>query len=129
MELDSTANSGMMQAAIPTTPFQQYTFSFAYSPRPGVPSTSNGVDVYFNGVLLVALAQTGVGNPDTVWTPFSFTVTPIGPTASVEFRAAGLSNSLGGYIDDVQLNAVPEPMTVSLLGLGLCGIVARRFRA
>ena len=26
-------------------------------------------------------------------------------------------------------DAAPEPMTLSRLGLGLCGVVARRFRA
>jgi hypothetical protein len=129
VELDSTGNSGMIQASVATVPLQPYTFSFAYSPRPGVAASSNGVDVYFNGALLIALAQSGIGLQNTLWTPFSFVVTPTGATSSVEFRASGTSNSLGGYIDDVRLTAVPEPMTMSLLALGLCGAVARRFRA
>ena len=46
-----------------------------------------------------------------------------------EFAATGTSNSIGGYIDDVRLTAAAEPLTLSLLAIGLCGVAARRFRA
>lgn len=128
VELDSTANSGIQQLA-PTTALQPYTFSFAYSPRPGVSAESNGVNVFFNGVLVIALATNGIGLQDTAWTVFNFTVVPTGGTSSVVFAATGTSNSLGGYIDDVRLTAAPEPLTLSLLAIGLCGVAARRFRA
>ena len=128
VELDSFANSAMQQLA-PTTPLQPYTFSFAYSPRPGVGAGSNGIDVFFNGSLVTALAPSGIGLPNTAWTVYSFTVVPTSATSSVVFAATGVSDSLGGYIDDVRLVAAPEPMTLSLLAIGVAGVAVRRFRA
>jgi hypothetical protein len=128
VELDSFANSSMQQLA-PTTALQPYTLSFAYSPRPGVAAASNGIDVFFNGGLVTALATSGIGLQDTAWTVYSFTVVPTLGTSSVVFTATGVSDQLGGYIDDVRLTQAPEPVTLSLLAIGLCGVAARRFRS
>ena len=128
VELDSFDNSSMQQL-VPTTALQPYTLSFAYSPRPGVAAASNGISVFFNGGLVTALATSGIGLPDTAWTVYSFTVVPTTATSSLVFSATGVSDQLGGYIDDVRLVAAPEPVTLSLLALGLAGVAARRFRA
>jgi hypothetical protein len=128
VELDSFGNSSMEQLA-PTIALQPYILSFAYSPRPGVPVGSNGIAVFFNGGLVIPLAMSGVGLGDTAWTVWSFNVIPTTGTSSIVFAATGASDSLGGYIDDVRLTAVPEPVTLSLLAIGLCGVAVRRFRA
>src|SRR3954471_12240933 len=44
VELDSSANSGMYQD-IATVAGQHYLLSFAYSPRPGIAESSNGLDI------------------------------------------------------------------------------------
>jgi PEP-CTERM motif len=128
VELDSFANSGMIQSGLATTAGHAYLLSFAYSPRPGVPATSNGIEVYFNGVLLDTLAFTGVGLSNTSWSVFSYIAVATGAFSTVEFRAAGTSNSLGGYLDDVQFAAVPEPATLILVGSGVAGALLRRRR-
>lgn len=127
VELDSTSNSNMFQD-VATTPGQGYTLSFWYSPRPGQPASTNPVEVYWDGVLLDT--RTGVGGPNTVWTQFSYTVYgSVGPDTRLLFLAVGTSDSLGGYLDDVALEAaVPEPGTLLLVGSGLAVLARRRSR-
>ncbi|NTV67241.1 MAG: hypothetical protein HGB06_06080 [Chlorobaculum sp.] len=104
VELDSNANSGMKQT-VATVPGIPYLLSFAYSPRPGRPATDNGIEVYFNGVLVKSVTADGTGLPDTKWTKYSVAVTPATNNSVVEFRAVGTSTSFGGYVDDIILEA------------------------
>ncbi len=125
VELDSFSNSGMMQAAIATVPGGAYVVSFAYSPRPGRSAADNGIEVLFDGALLISLAESGIGLLDTSWTVHDFLVTATGATSSLEFRAVGDNTSFGGYLDAVSVT-VPEPSVLLLLGAGLCGALYRQ---
>jgi len=136
VELDSTANSAMYQD-IPTTAGLTYTVSFAYSPRPGVAASSNGINFLWNNALVQTIAMSGLGLADTAWTVFSFNLLATGATSRIGFAATGTSDSLGGYLDNVTANGlsagtavIPEPATISLLGAGLLATAlgARRRR-
>jgi hypothetical protein len=125
VELDSTVNSGMIQTPIATVAGTTYVVSFAYSPRPNRSASDNGIEAYFNDVLLISLAADGLSN--TSWTVHNFLVTPTGAISSLEFRAVGNSTSFGGYLDAVSV-AVPEPSALLLLGTALAAAAYRRRR-
>lgn len=129
VELDAYANSNMIQN-IATGAGRTYDLSFAYSPRPGVAVSSNGIDVYFNGSLLENIAVSGIGLGNTQWSMHHYMVTATGSLSSLEFRAAGISDSYGGYLDSVSMTqtAVPLPAAFWLLGSGVLGLLGIRRR-
>ena len=98
VELDSHNNSGMYQD-LKTSPGQEYQFSFDYSPRPGVAESSNTIEVYVDGQLIDTVSRDGKGLPGTDWERHTYTIEATGENTRVEFRAAGTSDSLGGYLD------------------------------
>jgi len=123
VELDSFSNSGMSQS-VATTGSASYLLSFAYSPRPNVGDTSNGIELWIDGFLRDSFTGNGIG--DTDWAVRSYSVIGDGSTL-IEFRAIGTSDSLGGYLDDVRLT-VPEPGTLALGGLALTALALLRRR-
>jgi hypothetical protein len=138
IELDSNQNSAVSDnGGIATSVGSIYQLSFLYSPRPGVPSTSNIVEVYINGGLLDSLTDNGGSN--TNWTTHSYFLLGTASTL-IEFRGAGTNDSYGGYVDDVVFDLaeqgpnpptdrVPEPASMMLTGLGMAATgIARRWR-
>lgn len=117
VELDTSANSAMAQS-FASVAGATYRIAFRYSPRPGVAAASNGIEFLWNGVVLATLASNGVGLSDTLWTGYDFTAVASGARSRVGFAAVGTSDSLGGYLDDVVVTAVPEPGVIGLLALG-----------
>lgn len=119
VELDSYGNS-QMTYGVPLDA-GNYTLSFWYSNRPNVAAASNGIDVLLNATSILSVAG-GNGGPTTNWVlqTVNFTANA-GDTLS--FAALGVSDSLGGYIDDLRLTAaVPEPATWALMILGFGAI-------
>lgn len=81
-----------------------YRVTFAHSARPGV--KSNAVAVYWNGSLLTTVDANGLLNTNTAWQVGSFYVVASGPSSTLEFRAAGRQDQLGGFIDGVSVEEV-----------------------
>lgn len=119
IELDTTANSSATQT-IGTALGTVYDLSFAYSPRTGIASTSNGIEVFWDGVSQGIF--TGFTDANTAWVVENLNVTGTG-LDSLEFRAVGTSDSYGGSLDAVSLTAaIPEPSTWAMMILGFCGL-------
>lgn len=104
--------------------------SLALMLTPGVGTDSNIIEFYFNGALVGSITGVGVGATNTSWSLHNYSFTATGPSSTIMFLASGISDGLGGFIDDVQFRAtsysVPEPSTLILLGsalLGVCGLV------
>lgn len=125
-ELDADRNSSMSRLIGQGV----YTLTYLYSPRPGVPQSSNGIGVTIGGVAISQTEISGLFGPNTAWSQINtqeFTVGAGG--ALLRFTANGTSDSLGGYIDNITLiQSVPEPGTwaMMILGFGALGFAMRR---
>lgn len=126
VELDSHGNrNGQNNATMSRTITApgHYFLEFLYSPRPGVGANSNGILVSLNDVALAPVfMQAGARN--TLWS--LKTIEFIAPTANtrLSFSAAGISDTLGGYVDNIKLTAVPEPATWAMMITGFAGVGA-----
>ena len=120
VELDTTQNSSMYV----TLGAGHYAVSYWYSPRPGVGSGSNGIDLSIGSTVLDTI--TGAGAGGTMWS--LRTVNFVTSGGKLTFSAKGTSDGLGGYLDDITVSSVPEASTWVMLiaGLGFVGFAARR---
>ena len=127
VELDShnshDTNSAMAQS-ITSSAGSLYALSFDYSPRIYQPANTNGISVFWNDVLLENI--TGVGGSSNYWLTYNYFVIGTGNDV-LKFLATGNDDSLGGNIDNVQLNAVPVPAAIWLFAtaIGLFGLSRR----
>lgn len=128
-ELDADRNSSMSRLIGPGV----YTLSYLYSPRPGVPQSSNGIGVTIGGSTIAQTEVSGLFGSGTAWSQMNtqeFTVGAGG--ALLRFSANGTSDSYGGYVDNITLiQSVPEPSTwaMFILGFGVLGAGLRRRNA
>jgi hypothetical protein len=142
-ELDTTANSWISQT-VSTVVGQEYVLTFYYAARAGVAADSNGINVNVYGstigsttsgdlysvVYSATYNYTADGSSATElnWTQKTIDFVAVSTTTTLTFSAGGISDSVGGALDNVVLLAVPEPSQWALLlaGLGMMGFIARR---
>jgi hypothetical protein len=106
---------GGIDQTIATSP-GTYTIDFWLAQGPS--SSTNSFYVSFNGVHLLDLTN----SPPFPYTEYTFTGTATGSSTVLEF---GFYNPpVYWYLDDVSVNAVPEPGTLGLIALGGLGLVA-----
>ncbi len=125
VELDSTTNSAMFQT-IATTAGTWYELKYDYSPRVNQAANTNGISAYWGNTFLSDITNVGTGTNN--WLTLTYLVQGTGGNIDLKFVATGKSDSLGGNIDNVRLNAVPVPAAAWLFGsaLGLFGLARRR---
>lgn len=127
VELDTTRNSVAMQS-VSTIVGAVYDLSFYFAARPGTSgraADTNNITVYWNNVALGTASGIGAGTVHN-WLRYSYSVLGTG-NDTLEFRAAGTSDSFGGSLDNVSLN-VPEPGSIALVIGGLIAAGAARRR-
>jgi hypothetical protein len=125
--LGPNGEGAMISQEVATTPGQAYTLTFFLKNDNGDPSQSveNWFGVTFDNQTVQAYS--GLGNFDYQEYTFSNLVA----SSDVTEVGFGLENTPGGFfLDDVALNAVPEPASTSLvmLSLGLLGFGFRKYR-
>lgn len=79
-----------------------YQISFEYSPRPNYGASDSILEVYWNGDLIDTLARNGAN--DTSWRTYTYQVsTENNYLTNLEFRAGGVQNYRGAFLDNVQV--------------------------
>ena len=103
------------------------TLSFWYAPNSSSTGTTNQVNFALDSFLTGSVL--GGSSNSTGWQNYTAQV-DLGAfgTKTLSFTAAGASDGIGGYIDNVSVTAVPEPESYAMLlaGLGLMGTIALR---
>lgn len=123
IELDTNGNTQVGQYLDHLGAGTSYDLSFWYSPRVFQSASTNGIQVFWNGVQL-GDALTGDGGSDNDWTPHQYHVTALAGRNLLSFAATGRSDSLGGNLDNVSLtNHVPEPGTLAATLAALAGLL------
>jgi hypothetical protein len=134
VELDShpsPGNSWMAQTF--NSPGATLDVSYWYAARSGTGPNTNGIEVWLNGLNVGGMfspGDTGLGSNNTAWTLYTATLLGVTGSNTLEFRAVGTPDTLGGSLDNVTVEAVPLPGSLGLLGAGLAALgFARRRRA
>lgn len=129
IELDTNGNTLMGQYVDGLSAGVQLDLSFWYSPREYQPASTNGIQVFWNGVQL-GDTLTGDGGVGNVWRQQQYTVTAQAGRNLLGFASVGTSDSVGGSLDNVSLNRVPEPgtMVLTLAALSAMFVIPRQLR-
>jgi len=107
--LNNEPASARISQVIPTVPGKTYTLSFWFSPRPGTPLADNKLEVVWDGTVLATgntISASGSGLSDTSWTEYTFSVVATAYNTTLEFADVGNANSLGTFLDDINIYAV-----------------------
>jgi len=98
-----------------------YEFSFQYFARTSDAGT-NGIGYSIVPGPLVDGSHTGTNGQGWQLITELFSVGAGGADLTLAFWAEGTDNTLGGYIDDVRISAVPLPTSVVMFGAALVGL-------
>ncbi|QDT75967.1 DUF642 domain-containing protein [Lacipirellula limnantheis] len=133
LDLDGSPGPGSISQTFATTPATQYTLTFDYANNYTTPGTAqalvqvaDGATTYLSNV--ISHNTSVAGNLD--WTSYpAFTFTAQQATTTLSFMSMSGGVFGGILLDKIEINAVPEPASIGLIGLAATSFfVVRRRR-
>ena len=94
--------SVVISQTVPTVPGATYKLHFAFAPRPNTTADENELGVTWGGDSVATLGPVA-GGGSIVWTPYDYPVTATTTSTTVSFTDLGTADSLGTFLDDVEL--------------------------
>jgi len=114
LELDTNGNSLIGQYLDNLSGGDRYDLSFWYAPREYQAASTNGIQVFWNGVQ-IGDTLTGFGGSSNSWSQHEVRLTAQAGRNLLSFASVGTSDGLGGNLDNVSLvNRIPEPGSLAL---------------
>jgi len=98
---------------ISTNVGQAYTLTYYFSPRPSTAAGDNTLLVRVNGNQVAS--HTAAGGAGTSWTLYTYPFIATTSTTKIEFAGAGTNNSLGVFLDNIQMVGEGRVNTVSYI--------------
>ena len=128
---------GGIQTVIPTTAGSTYRVTFdiagfltaGSSTNPKVMQTSaGGVDTLFSLVATESYSQPFTLSLAVTWSTRSFNFVATSASSTIVFTSLTANDGSAMLLDNVSMEAVPEPTAAALLGAGMIGFALRRKR-
>jgi len=94
---------------------QYYMLSLSFAARPGV--EDNRLVVNWNHETIIDVTASGIGHSNNNWEEISFLIEGTGMPSRLMIGDASVDDTLGTYVDAIQLVAVPGPASILLFTL------------
>lgn len=124
----NNSTSGVTQT-FPTSPGVVYEVAFYVgSARDGVFFDAATVDLTINGGPRVSYFNPATPSTMLDWKPFSTTFMATGASSTITFQNGSAANNFLSALDNVSVEAIPEPVSLALVGCAVGAVCLRRKR-
>jgi hypothetical protein len=115
------APAGAIEQSFATTVGQTYAVTFDMATNPAYGQSC--IAVFAAGSFQIFTPTVG---PGQIWHSYSWNFTATSTTTTLKFQEANAGQTVYNGLDNVAVNAVPEPASLTALGLGLAAMLRKR---